>query len=107
MKVLFLIDSLEGYGAEKSIVQIAMNLEEITPVFVHLYSGDKLKSILVGRGIKVYSLELDSEYGFRKAVNSIIPIIEREKPEIIHSTLFRADMVARKLKQVSAHLFSW
>jgi len=105
MKVLFLIDSLEGYGAEKSIVQIAMNLEEITPVFVHLYSGDKLKSILVGRGIKVYSLELDSEYGFRKAVNSIIPIIEREKPEIIHSTLFRADMVARKLKQVFPHIF--
>jgi len=105
MKVLFLIDSLEGYGAEKSIVQIAMNLEEITPVFVHLYRGDKLKSVLEGRGIKVYSLELDSEYSFNEAVNSIIPIIEGEKPEIIHSTLFRADRVARKLKQVFPHIF--
>jgi len=105
MKVLFLIDSLEGYGAEKSIVQIAMNLEEITPVFVHLYRGDKLKSILEGKGIKVYSLELDAEYGFREAVHSIIPIINTEKPEIIHSTLFRADMVARKLKQVFPHIF--
>ena len=105
MKVLFLIDSLEGYGAEKSIVQITMNLEEITPVFVHLYRGDKLKSVLEGRGIKVYSLELDSEYSFNEAVNSIIPIIEGEKPEIIHSTLFRADRVARKLKQVFPHIF--
>lgn len=105
MKVLFLIDSLEGYGAEKSIVQIALHLEEVTPIFIHLYKGDKLKSSLESRGIKVYSLELDSEYSSREAVNSIIPIINKEKPEIIHSTLFRADMVARKLKQVFPHIF--
>lgn len=104
MKVLFLIDSLEGYGAEKSLVQIAMHLEEVTPVFIHLYKGDKLKHSLELRGIKVYSLELESEYSLRKAVNSIIPIIDKENPEIIHSTLFRADMVARKLKQVFPHI---
>ncbi len=104
MKVLFLIDSLEGYGAEKSIVQIALYLEEVTPVFIHHYKGDKLKPSLESKGIKVYSLELDSEYSFKEAVNSIIPIINKEKPEIIHSTLFRADMVARKLKHVFPHI---
>ncbi len=105
MKVLFLIDSLKGYGAEKSIVQIALYLEEVTPIFIHLYKGDKLKSSLEKKGIKVYSLELDAEYSFKEAVNSIIPIINKEKPEIIHSTLFRADMVARKLKKVFPHIF--
>ncbi len=104
MKVLFLIDSLKGYGAEKSIVQIALHLEEVTPIFIHLYKGDKLKSSLEKKGIKVYSLELDAEYSFKDAVNSITPIIEGEKPEIIHSTLFRADMVARKLKNVFPHI---
>jgi len=105
MKVLFLIDSLEGYGAEKSIVQIALHLKEVTPIFIHLYKGDKLKPSLELRGIKVYSLELDSEYSFKEAVNSIIPIINKEKPEIIHSTLFRADVVARKLKKVFPYIF--
>ncbi len=105
MKVLFIIDSLEGYGAEKSIVQIAMHMEEVTPVFIHLYKGDKLKPSLELRGIKVYSLDLNSEYSFNEAVNLIIPIINNERPEIIHSTLFRADMVARKLKGVFPHIF--
>jgi glycosyltransferase involved in cell wall biosynthesis len=105
MKVLFLIDSLKGYGAEKSIVQIALHLKEVTPIFIHLYKGDKLKSSLEKKGIKVYSLKLDGKYSSIDAVNSIIPIIEGEKPEIIHSTLFRADMVARKLKQAFPHIF--
>ncbi len=104
MKVLFLIDSLEGYGAEKSIVQIALHLEEVSPIFIHLYKGDKLKSSLEKNGIKVYSLELDAENSFKEAVNSIIPIVNKEKPEIIHSTLFRADLVARKLKQFFPHI---
>lgn len=100
MKVLYLIDSLEGYGAEKSIVQIAMNLQAITPVFVHLYSGEKLKPALLAAGIKVYSLNLPAENGYRKALKKISAIIENENPQVIHSMLFRADMVARGLKKI-------
>lgn len=98
MKVLFIIDSLEGYGAEKSIVHIATSLQNVSPVFIHLYKGDKLKPLLERKGIKVYSLNIASNYGYKEAVQSIIPLIEKEQPQIVHSTLFRADMVARKLK---------
>jgi glycosyltransferase involved in cell wall biosynthesis len=105
MKVLFLIDSLEGYGAEKSIVQIALNFKNVTPVFIHLKVGDKLKPSLESNQIKVYSLNLDVKYSFKKAVNSIIPIIYEEKPRIIHSMLFSADMVARQLKVVFPKIF--
>lgn len=105
MKVIYIIDSLSGYGAEKSIVQIAQHFEEVTPIFIHLKKGDKLKPSLELEGIKVYSQALESETSFKEAVNSIIPIINKEEPEIIHSTLFRADMVARKLKQVFPHIF--
>lgn len=105
MKVLYLIDSLEGYGAENSIVQIALHLEDVTPVFVHLFMGDKLKVILEERGIKVYSLNIISGNAFKEAQRLIKPIIISEKPAIIHSTLFRADMVARKLKIMFPHIF--
>lgn len=74
MKVLFLVDSLEGYGAEKSIVQIAMHLEEVTPGFIHLYKGDKLKPSLELRGIEFRSFKLDAETSLREAVKSIISI---------------------------------
>lgn len=99
MTILYLIDSLEGYGAEKSLVHIASNFEGITPVFVHLYRGEKLKPFLEAKGIKVYSLNISSKYSFYQALQLLSPIIEREKPNIIHSTLFRADMVARRLKK--------
>ena len=99
MKVLYLIDSLEGYGAEKSLVHIALNLPSVTPVFVHIYRGEKLKSILEQKGIKVYSLNLDEVYGFQKAVELLSDIIDKEKPEILHSTLFRADIVGRLIKR--------
>ena len=98
MKVLFLIDSLEGYGAEKSIVQIALAMQTVTPVFIHLYPGEKLKLKLETNGIKVYSLNINSVYNLQEPIQLIKPILESEKPDIIHSTLFRADRIARKLK---------
>lgn len=100
MKVLYIIDTLEGYGAERSLVEIAGNMHEIIPVFVHLYSGNALRPVLEEQGIKVYSLNIDSKYAYEEAVRLMLPIINKEKPEIIHSTLFRADMIARKLKRL-------
>ena len=106
MKVLYIIDSLEGYGAEKSIVQLALNFKEITPVFFHLFKGDKLKGKLEKEGITVYSLNLSSKTSeIKNALKLLIPIIQSEKPVIIHSTLFRADIVARKLKVIFPHIF--
>lgn len=99
MKILYLIDTLKGYGAEKSIVEIALRFKDVIPVFVHIYKGDDLKSSLLKEGIKVYSLNMSGKYGFKEAVSKLIPIIKNENPIIIHSALFRADMVARKLKK--------
>jgi len=98
MKVVYIIDTLNGYGAEKSIVQIAIGLNKITPVFVQLFEGDYLVKLLELNSIKVYSLNLENESN--KRLEQIISIIEVEKPDIIHSTLFRSDMLARKLKKL-------
>ncbi|MDX1760579.1 MAG: glycosyltransferase [Christiangramia sp.] len=94
-----MIDTLEGYGAERSIVQIASKMEVVTPVFVHLYPGEKLKPLLTRKGIKVYSLNITKTYGYHEAVKKIVRIVHTEHPDLVHSTLFRADTVARKLKK--------
>ncbi len=98
-KVLFLIDSLQGSGAERSLVEIAKRFKDYTPVFVHIYDGDMLKPELQKAEIKVYSLGVQKKYGFKEASNLLIPIYKEEKPTLVHSTLYRADMVARYLKK--------
>ncbi|MDX1718617.1 MAG: glycosyltransferase [Salegentibacter mishustinae] len=104
MKVLFLIDTLKGYGAETSLVEITTRFEKIAPIFVQIYKGDQLKKQLEESGIKVYSLNLAGKYNFVTAEKLILAIIEKEKPEIIHSTLFRADILARKIKKKLPHI---
>ena len=99
MKVLFVIDSLQAYGAEKSLTQISRRFKHFQPVFVHLYKGDQLKGFLKENNIPVYSLNLERKYNFFKAAKKVASIIKKERPEIIHSTLFGADVVSRILKK--------
>lgn len=98
MKVLYLIDTLQGYGAEKSLCNIIIRFTKVTPIVVHIYQGDDLKNFLQENNVLVYSLELPKGNSFSTAVKHLEEIISKEKPEIIHSTLFRSDMVGRKLK---------
>ena len=97
-KVIFIIDTIQGSGAERSLVEIAKHFKFYTPVFVHIYKGDMLKPELELSGISVYSLNIEKKYGFKEAVEKLIPIYYKEKPALVHSTLYRADIVARKLK---------
>ncbi len=99
-KVLFIIDTLQGAGAERSLVEIAKNFQHYIPVFIHIYVGDMLKPDLQRAGIKVYSLNIQKKYGFTEAVSLITPIYRKEKPSLVHSTLFRADMIARRMKKI-------
>ncbi|GHA30354.1 glycosyl transferase [Salinimicrobium marinum] len=99
MKVLYIIDSLVGYGAEKSLAQMALQFKEVEPVFIHLYKGDEMKPILEKHGIKIHSLNLEPKTTFKKIRALVIPIVKIEKPQIIHSTLFKADKVARGIKK--------
>ncbi|WP_423818754.1 glycosyltransferase family 4 protein [Salinimicrobium sp. TIG7-5_MAKvit] len=98
MKVLFLIDSLQGSGAERSLVDIAINFTQIEPIFVHIYEGSMLKEDLENKGIKVYSLNLSRSSSYKDAVKVLVPIYLQEQPDVVHSTLYNADMIARKLK---------
>jgi glycosyltransferase involved in cell wall biosynthesis len=98
IKVLYIIDTLEFYGAERSLVSLVKEFKNTIPVFVHIYPGSTLKEELNESGIQVYSLEINEKYGFKKAVRLLTEIYRIEKPDLVHSTLFRADMISRKMK---------
>lgn len=105
LKVLYIIDTLEGYGAEKSLVEITSNFTKIIPVFVHIYQGDMLKPKLEEAGVRVYSLDLTEKYAFNIAVRKLRTIYLREKPDVVHATLFRSEIIARKLKKAFPQIF--
>ncbi|MBL0744023.1 glycosyltransferase [Chryseolinea lacunae] len=98
-KILFVIDTLEMGGAEKSILDIASRFKKYTPVVCHLYPGDSLKSDYVARGIEVISLNVSGHYNFREATKRLQQIVHTVQPKVIHSTLFRSDIVARRLRR--------
>ncbi|WP_198536983.1 glycosyltransferase [Salegentibacter sediminis] len=105
IKVLYIIDTLEGYGAEKSLVEITRSFTRIIPVFVHIYQGDMLKPRLEEAGVRVYSLDLRKKYAFNIAVKKLKTIYLQEQPDIVHATLFRSEIIARKLKKVLPQIY--
>ncbi|MEW5676326.1 glycosyltransferase [Flavobacterium enshiense] len=99
MKIVYLIDTLEIGGAERSLVDIATRSSLFDAVFITLYKGNTLESVLKGNNIKVYALNLPGKYAFAEAVKKIIPILKEVQPDLIHSTLFKADIVSRRIKK--------
>lgn len=100
MKVLFIIDSLIGYGAEKSLVEIILRFKKINATVVHLYKGDELKGKLENNGVNVYSLNLTQKQSSQDVLRILKSIIQTENPKIIHTTLFRSEIVGRRLKKI-------
>lgn len=94
-KVLFLIDTLEVGGAETSILEIASRLKSWDPVVVYIYHGGTLKQRFEQAGIKVYSLNVKAKFGIWKSYKALSEIIRIENPDIIHATLFKAELVSR------------
>ncbi|MFY7743125.1 MAG: glycosyltransferase [Flavobacterium sp.] len=98
-KILYILDTFETGGAEKSLLDIAMHNHEVVSVFVTLYQGNQLAETAQKAGIKVIALNRKEKYAFGKIAQLLLPIVREEQPDIIHATLFRADIVARKLKK--------
>ena len=98
MKVLYLIDSLGVGGAEKSILEIAYHFKDFEPVVCHLFSNKDLKPLFEKKGIKVISLDLPKSLSDNKIVPKILEVINKEKPDLIHASLYRSMMISRKLK---------
>ncbi len=94
-KVAFVIDTLETGGAERSILAIASRLKSATPVIVVLYQGLSLLPEYEHAGLRVITLNLPGKYNFINAIQAFTEFIRTEKPDLVHATLFRSEVVAR------------
>ncbi|MEM4409600.1 MAG: glycosyltransferase, partial [Candidatus Caldarchaeum sp.] len=95
MKVLYVIDTLEVGGTEKSLYEICRRFHRAKVVMCHIYSGEHLKPLFEAAGIPVISLNIPGKYAFLKAAHAVRSIIAQEQPDLLHVALFRAGIVAR------------
>lgn len=104
IKVLYIIDTLgsekfKGGGAERSLIEIALANQGVESCFVTVYKGVYLAHLLEENGIYHKNLAINEKYGYKIAVKLILQIIKEIKPDLIHSTLMRSDIISRKLKK--------
>jgi len=95
MKILYLIDTLEIGGAEKSLLEIIRHFSRVQPLMCHLYPGQTLKPAYEQVGIPVVSLDVPGKYSFSSVIKLVKAVVQQEQVDLIHTALFRADIVGR------------
>jgi glycosyltransferase involved in cell wall biosynthesis len=98
-KILFILDTLQTGGAEKSLLEITSKFKKYKPVFFQLHPGSALLNEFQKRGIEVQGFNLTPGYNFNSYAKQILSEVVKLEPALIHSSLFRSDMVARHLKK--------
>ncbi|APS39311.1 glycosyltransferase family 4 protein [Salegentibacter sp. T436] len=97
--VLFIIDSLEIGGAEKSLLEITQRFKKYKPVFLTLYKGNSLLKEFEKKNIEVITLNQKKSIKKSDLLNQIQVHINRIEPCIVHATLLTSCLISRKLKK--------
>ncbi len=94
-KVLYVIDSLQTGGAEKSLLDIASRVKNVEPVVCHIYRNDFLKEDFLRAGIRVISLNINGPYEFRQAYRALKAVMIQERPDLVVASLLRSELISR------------
>lgn len=96
MKLLFTQDALVNAGAERSHLEILSRFsEEVDVGFVYFYPKHELREAYTRAGIRLFFLDIPEGYHFLLAVRRLIRLIKQEKPDLLISSLWRADIITR------------
>ncbi|MEK6543979.1 MAG: glycosyltransferase [Elusimicrobiota bacterium] len=101
-RILYLITDFDFGGTEKQLADLAQRLDKkaFQPIVVSLKTAGHAAAILRKSGIPVYALGMGTEI-LRKPLKFISALIKLEKlildfdPDIIHTFLFRANIIGR------------
>lgn len=96
MKLFFTQDALVNAGAERSHLEILSRFsKDIDVVFVYFYPKHELKQAYEHAGIRLIFLDIPESYHFWKGITRLINLIQSEKPDLLISCLWRADIITR------------
>lgn len=96
MKVFFTLDTLSIGGTERSTLDILSHFSKDTEVkVIYFYEGHELKDRYQQAGIPLLFLGLKNRKSYFHGVRALINIIRSEKPDLIVSSIARADLISR------------
>ena len=95
--VLYLIDTLETGGTERSLLDITSRLDRdrFNPVVCRAYAGDELQQLFTGAGTPVATLDLAGKYQLFSGARRFARLIRETAPALVHTALFRSDQIGR------------
>ena len=96
MKVFFTLDTLANAGTEKSTLDILSHFsKDIEVKVIHFFPGFDLKADYEKAGISLHYVGLSGKREFIKGTRSLIRLIKAEKPDLIVSSIMRANFYSR------------
>lgn len=102
MKLLFTQDALVNAGAERSHLEILSRFSNQVEVsLVYFYPKHELKEEYEKAGIRLIFLDIPESYHFTLAVSRLLKLIKSEKPDLLISSLWRADQITRIASLIS------
>lgn len=102
MKLLFIQDALNHGGAERSHLEILSRFsEEVDVGLVYFYAKHHLKDEYERAGIQLFFLNIPESYNFHTAIYRLIRLIRQEKPDLLVSCLWRADIISRMASRIT------
>jgi len=94
-KVLFVIDGLRPGGAERSLAEMLPGLaqEQVQSIVAFFHQHDEsLEGLFRAQGT---DLRVLSQPGIWQRVVALRRLIQTERPDVVHTTLFEADVIGR------------
>jgi glycosyltransferase involved in cell wall biosynthesis len=96
MKVFFTLDTLSIGGTERSTLDILSHFSKETQVkVIYFYKGHELKEAYEQAGIPLHFVGLPTRKSYLQGIRALIKIIRTEKPDIVVSSIARADLLSR------------
>jgi len=94
-RVLHVITSLQTGGAEGMLTALLLNQKDTTKQVqvATLAPGGRNFDLLTESNIQVYDLGLRHTYNFFTSLSRLIKIIRREKPDVVQSWMYHADLI--------------
>ena len=99
-KVIYLIDTLQTGGAEKSILEFSSRFTKVKSIvcFLQKKEGD-LSPEFRAKNVELIDLSIPtSTFWFFHAIKAFNQVLQQHQPDIVHAHLFKSELVARLSK---------
>ncbi len=99
-KVIYLIDTLQTGGAEKSILEFSSRFKEVKSIVCFLQKKDgDLSTEFRAKNVELIDLSIPSStFWLFHAIKSFNQVLKEHQPDIIHAHLYKSELVARLSK---------